>query len=86
LSHQIITTTKKQNKMNTFRKVTLEISRGNGYGQYIVSATYRGKQIQAHTTDSEAFDWLNDDSNKAMHQQAKKHCYNKIVSAYQNQY
>jgi len=55
--------------MNKFRKVTLEISRGNGYGQYIVSATYRGKQIQAHTTDSEAYDWLNDDSNKAMHQQ-----------------
>jgi hypothetical protein len=72
--------------MNTFRKVNLEISRGNGYGQYIVSATYRGKQIQAHTTDSEAFDWLNDDSNREMHQQAKKHCYNKIVAAYQNQY
>lgn len=72
--------------MNTFRKVKLEISRGNGYGQYIVSATYRGKQIQAHTTDSEAFDWLNDDSNIEMHHQAKKHCYNKIVAAYQNKY
>jgi len=70
--------------MNTFRKVTLEISRGNGYGQYIVSATYRGKQIQAHTTDSEAYDWLNDDSNKAMHQQHLQRGKSKILKSVLN--
>jgi hypothetical protein len=70
--------------MTTFRKVKLEITRGIGYGQYIISATYRGKQVKAHTTDSECYDWLNDDSNKELHQEAKKHAYIKIVSAYEN--
>ncbi len=70
--------------MTTFRKVKLEISRGNGYGQYIISATYRGKNVKAHTTDSECYDWLNDDSNKVLHQEAKKHAYHKIVRAYEN--
>ena len=68
--------------MAKFRKVELEIGRGNGYGQYIIYAKYRGKDIKAHTTDSEAFDWLNDDSNKEKHLQAKKHCYYKIVNEF----
>lgn len=71
--------------MTTFRKVNLSISKLSGYGQYEVSAKYRGKQITAHTTDSECYDWLNDDSNKYQHQQAKKHAYYKIVSAYDMQ-
>lgn len=71
--------------MAQFRKVNLEISRGNGYGQYIVSAQYKGKQINAHTTDAETFDWLNDDSNKEMHQEAKRSAYNLIVNAFKNQ-
>jgi len=70
--------------MTTFRKVKLEIRRGSGYGQYIITATYRGKQVKAHTTDSECYDWLNDDSNKELHQEAKKHAYHKIVTAYEN--
>ena len=70
--------------MTTFRKVKLEISRGNGYGQYIVSAQYKGKEVSAHTTDSETFDWLNDDGNKEMHQEAKRTAYSLIVNAYKN--
>ena len=71
--------------MATFRKVKLSIGKLSGYGQYEVSAKYRGKQIYAHTTDSECYDWLNDDSNKYQHQQAKKHAYGKIVDAYNMQ-
>lgn len=70
--------------MATFRGVQMEISRGNGYGQYVITATYRGKQVTAHTTDSECFDYLNDDSNKAKHLEAKRHAYYKIVNAYKN--
>jgi hypothetical protein len=33
--------------MTTFKKVRLEIARGNGYGQYIVIAEYKGKLIYA---------------------------------------
>lgn len=70
--------------MATFRKVNLEISKTNGYGQYIIKANYKGEQVKAHTTDSECFDWLNDDSDKEKHQEAKRHAYNKIVEAYAN--
>lgn len=69
-----------------FRKVELSIRRGNGYGQYVISANYKGKYIEASTTDSECFDCLEDDSNREKHQEAKRHAYYKIVSAYENRF
>ena len=38
--------------MATFRKVNLEISRGNGYGQYIITANYRGKEVKVEEDDT----------------------------------
>lgn len=63
--------------------------RGNSYGQYkVIAENYRGKKVIAHTTDSEAWDWLNDEGNtkeeKEMHRAALRHCYHKIVTAYAN--
>ena len=69
--------------MATFRRVNLAIRRGNGYGQYIISATYKGKEVKVRTTNSECFDWLNDDGDKARHQDAKRYAYNAIVRAYE---
>ena len=59
------------------------ISRGNGYGQYIVSGLVNGEYIEVPTTDSEAFDWLNDDSNEEKHQEAIAHCNMKLEMAYE---
>ena len=70
--------------MATFRKVNLSIEKTNGYGQYIISATYKGKDLRVHTTDSECYDWLDDDSNKEKHQEAKRHACFKIIEAYEN--
>lgn len=70
--------------MTTFRKVNLEISKKNGYGQYEITATYKGKDIKVHTTNSECYDWLNDDSNTEKHQEAKRFAYNSIKKAYEN--
>lgn len=70
--------------MATFRKVNFEMVRTSSYGYYKIIATYKGKKIEVITTDSEAFDYYNDDSNKEKHQDAKRHCYNKIVEAYNN--
>lgn len=70
--------------MARFRKVNLEISRLSGYGQYLITANYKGKEVKAHTTDSECYDWLEDDSNKELHLEAKRHAYYKVVSAYNN--
>jgi len=72
--------------MATFRKVNLTISKKSGYGQYEISAQYKGKAIAVHSTDSEAYDWLNDDSNKEKHQDAKRACYSAIVSAYNREF
>lgn len=68
--------------MATFRKINLEIEKASGYGQYYITALYRGKEIKVHTTDSECYDWLNDDSNKKKHLEAKRHAYYKVVEAY----
>jgi len=70
--------------MATFRKVHLEISRGNSYGHYMITATYKGKEVKVRTTNSECFDWLEDDSNKKKHQEAKRYAYNAVVRAYEN--
>ena len=53
--------------MAKFRNVNFTMEIGNGYGQYVIKATYKGKEIVAHTTDSEAWDYLNDDSDKEKH-------------------
>ena len=70
--------------MATFRKVNFEMRKGNGYGQYVIEARYRGQNIKVRPTDSEAWDWINDDSNKEKHNDARRHCYLKIVEAYNN--
>lgn len=81
-------TDKRHKIMATFRKVNFSMRRGNGYGQYVIEATYRGKDIKAHTTDSEAWDWLNDEGatkeEKEKHREALRHCYYKVVEAYEN--
>ncbi len=66
-----------------FRKIEFEMSKGNGYGQYIITGTYRGKTIITHTNDSEAWDWQRSDVKKE-HNYSRKHCYNKIKTAYYN--
>lgn len=76
--------------MQKFRNVEMEMGRGNGYGQYYVKAHYRGKDIKAHTTNSEAWDYFNNDEytkeDKEKHRDALRHCYCKIVSEYNKLY
>ena len=52
------------------------------YGRYVINAKYKGRDVVVYTTDTECFDWLNDDSNKEKHLQAKRHAYSKIVEQY----
>lgn len=70
--------------MAKFRNTEFTMTRGNGYGQYkVIAENYKGKRIVAHTTDSEAWDWLNDDSNIPKHKEALRRCYYKIVAEYE---
>ena len=58
--------------MATFRNINLLIRKTSMYGRDVV----------VYTNDSECFDWLNDDSNKEKHLQAKRHAYSKVVEQY----
>lgn len=70
--------------MASFNKVKFNMIRGNGYGQYYITSRYKGVDIKVHTTNSDAWDWVNDDSNKEKHRDALKYCYNKIVQKFKN--
>ena len=75
---------KTRKTMAKYRNIELEIAKTSSYGRYLIIAeNYHGKRVTAHTTEAEAYDFLNDDSNKAKHQWAKHHCYTKIKRAYE---
>ena len=66
-------------KKSSFRNVKFSMEPANGYGQYFINAIYRGKALKIHTTNSQAWDWLDDDSNKEKQDEARRYCYNMIV-------
>jgi hypothetical protein len=74
------------NAINTYYGVEFSMRHGYGYGRYIIEADYKGKHIEVETTDSEAYDWLDDDSNKEKHRDALRHCYYKVRDAYEAKY
>lgn len=61
------------------------IKRGNGYGQYVVTGTINGVEVSAHTTNSEAFDWFDDDSNFEKHVEAVDYVGDLLKRTYKNQ-
>jgi hypothetical protein len=82
--------------MAKFRKVELSIRRGSGYGNYIISANYKGVDMEVHTHNGECYDYLDDDGengiiddikrHKEKHQEAKRYAYRRIVEAYKRRY
>lgn len=68
--------------MRFYKKVKIEMTRGIGYGQYRVKAKYKNVNIHVHSTDSQTWDYFDDESNRTKHQQALKSCYQLIVSMY----
>lgn len=73
-------------KYGSFKKVEFSIGYANGYGRYVIEADYKGKKVVAYTNDSEAFDYLDSDCDKQAAKDAARHCYFKIVSAYEAEY
>jgi hypothetical protein len=74
----------KQEKMKAII-TNANIKRGNGYGQYIVTGTVNGVEVTAHTTNSEAFDWFDDDSNEEKHIDAIDYVNSLLERTYENQ-
>lgn len=71
-------------RINSYRGVVFDMRPTRSYGRYIITAHYRGKDIQAETTDAEAYDYYNDDSNMAKHMEAVRHCYWKVRTAWED--
>lgn len=68
--------------MKTFNRVNFTMKK-TGCDQYYIESYYKGMNLKIHTTDSEVFYWLGNDSNKKKHLEAKRFCYYKIVLTYQ---
>lgn len=73
-------------KTGKFRNVVFTIEHTHMYGHYHIRATYKGMNIKVLTTDSEIWDFLDDDSDKEKHQDARRSCYYAIVREYYNNY
>lgn len=62
----------------------ITIKRTSQYGHYRITGMVNGTKVSAITTDSEAFDYLNDEDNEEKHEQALAHCEYKLIQAYEN--
>ena len=73
-------------KNGKFRGVEFGIGLTSSRGRYVIEANYKGKKVVAHTTDSEAYDYIDNEDYKEKAKDAARHCYSKIVSAYEAEY
>lgn len=72
-------------KAGSFNNLIFKMENTNSYGCYLITARYRGKEIKSFTTDSQAWDWLDDDSDKIKQDSARAHCYVMIRNEYNRQ-
>lgn len=62
----------------------IRIERTKRYGHYRVTGTINGTEVSCITTDSEAFDYLNDDENSDKQAAAQAHCEMILELTYEN--
>ena len=66
-------------------KVTeIEIKRTSSYGHYRITGLVNGTEVSCITTDSEAFDYLNDEEYPEKHEEAQAHCECKLIETFNN--
>lgn len=51
-------------------------------GGYTIRGVVNGQNVEAHTNDSEVFDWYNDDTEAELHKSAILHCEWKLEEAF----
>lgn len=62
----------------------VRIERTKSYGHYRVTGTINGTEVSCITTDSEAFDYLNDEDYPEKQAAAQAHCEMILELAYEN--
>ena len=72
-----------QLKNKIMKTENMKIERTKSYGHYRVSGIVNGVEVSAITTDSEAFDYLNDDDNEYKNTMAIAHCECLLIQTYE---
>ena len=62
----------------------ITIKRTSSYGRYTINGVINGIELNATTTDSEAFDYFNDDEFPDKQKEAIEHCEMKLIESYEN--
>jgi hypothetical protein len=62
----------------------VKIQKGSGYGHYVITGNVNGVNVNVGTTDSEAYDYLNNEDYPEKQQQALEHCEMKLEQAFRN--
>jgi hypothetical protein len=62
----------------------IRIERTKSYGYYRVTGTINGTEVSCITTNSEAFDYLNDEDYPEKQEAAQAHCEMVLEWAYEN--
>jgi len=66
-------------------KVTeISIKRTSSYGHYRINGLVNGTEVSCITTDSEAFDYLNDEDYPEKQEEAWAHCERKLIETFNN--
>jgi hypothetical protein len=66
-------------------KVTvIGMRRTSSYGHYRIIGLVNGIEVTCITTDSEAFDYLNDHDYPEKHKEAIAHCERKLIETFNN--
>lgn len=56
------------------------------YGHYYLDGIVNGQKIRIVTTNSEAYDWYNDDLNEEKHREALRYCNSQLIEAYERKF
>lgn len=73
-----------QLKNKIMKTENMKIERTKSYGHYRVSGIVNGVEVSAITTDSEAFDYFNDEDNEYKNAMAIAHCECLLIQTFEN--
>jgi len=65
---------RKTHKKNVMKTTEIRIERTKSYGHYRVTGVVEGTEVSCITTNSEAFDYLNDYEDAEKQAEAQAHC------------
>lgn len=72
-------------KYGMYRNVKFKVEKAKGDKSYNITAVYKGLAIKAATTDLKVWEDIENEEDPLAFNEARKHCYDKIVAAYKKE-